>query len=128
MEQWNVELGIRCQVSVRSVQIPNSVPLDTRPLQIPIIPATGFRQGDRKGAALIHGARYGNVPAMSPGNGPCQAETQPGSRLGPALVAAVESFENPVQVGPGDADSRVFNGDSYIVVLGPGKRDLDFSP
>ena len=30
-----------------------------------------------KGAALIHGARYGNVPAMSPGNGPCQAEAQP---------------------------------------------------
>jgi hypothetical protein len=87
----------------------------------------GFWQGDGKGAALIHGARYGNVPAMSPGNGPCQAETQPCSRLGSALIAAVESFENAGQVSVGDADSRVFHGDSYIVVLGPSKRNLDFS-
>ena len=87
-----------------------------------------FRQADIKGATLIHSARYGNVPAMSPGNGPCQAETQPGSRLGPALIAAVESFENAGQVSVGDADSRVFNGDSYIVVLGLGKRNLDSSP
>jgi hypothetical protein len=55
-----------------------------------------FRQGYGKGTALIHGARYGNVPAMSPGNGPGQAEAQPCSRLGSALIAAVESFENPV--------------------------------
>ena len=87
-----------------------------------------FRQGYGKGTALVDGTCHGNIPAMSAGYGPCQAETQPRSRLRPALIAAVESLENPVQVSPGDADSRVFNRDSYIVVLGPGKRNLDFSP
>jgi hypothetical protein len=117
MEYWNTERTLQ---RVRSI-IPSFQHSSFSILQ-------SFRQGDIKGAALIHGARYGNVPAMSPGNGPCQAETQPCSRLGPALIAAVESFENAGQVSPGDADSRVFNRDSHIVVLDLGKRNLDFSP
>src|SRR5262245_45105633 len=139
MEQWNGAIGIveywntgllqRLRFIFPSFQCP-LIPLFHHYSTIPVFHYSSlksFRQGDIKGAALIHGARYGNVPAMSPGYGPCQAEAQPCSRLGSALVAAVESFENTGQIGLGDAGARVFNREDDIVTLALRERNINVS-
>jgi hypothetical protein len=64
---------------------------------------------------------------MSARNGPGQAEAKPGSSLRAALVAAVESFENAGQIGPGYAGARIFNRDDDIVTLALRERNFNFS-
>jgi hypothetical protein len=72
VEYWNTERTLQ---RVRSIipSFQHSSLSSPRHSNIPVFHYSSlesFRQGDIKGAALIHGARYGNVPAMSPGNGP----------------------------------------------------------
>ena len=86
----------------------------------------GSWQADAKGTALIYGACNSNITAMRPGNSPGQAEAEPCSRLRPTLIAAIESFENPLLIGAGHTDSRVFDGDGYVL-LRPVKGNLNFS-
>ena len=100
-------------------------PLDTRPSTLSLL---RFREANGEVATLIDSAAYRDVPAMSARNGPGQAEAKPGSRLSSALVAAVESFENAWQIGPGDAGARIFNRDDDIVMLALRERNFNFSP
>src|SRR5262245_41447390 len=64
---------------------------------------------------------------MSPGNGLGYAEAQPCSRLRAALAAAVESFENAGQIGPGYAGARIFNRDDDIVALALREKNFNLS-
>ena len=54
----------------------------------------GFWEGDRKSAPLIKDALRRDIATVSSGNGSGQAKTESNARLGPALIASVESLKD----------------------------------
>ena len=97
MVEWNIGI-LDCFNDYGSFFHHSNIPVSSH-CTIPVFHYSSLkrsRQGDIKGAALVDGTCHGNVPAMSSGNGPGQAQAQPCSRLGSTLIAAVESSENPV--------------------------------
>jgi len=81
------------------------------------MPFACSREGDCKGASLMECARGCDVSGMGPGNGPGQAETQSDACLGSALIAPVESLEDPEEVILRYAASSVFDRDNHLCII-----------
>jgi len=81
---------------------------------LPELGPRGVRKRNDEVASLTGSAGDRDVTAVGSRNGSRKTEPETDSRLGSALVAPVESFEDPREIAWSNSNSRVLNGNAHV--------------